>query len=48
MYFVGIWEQTAIISLYSIDWLDLYNQDVDGLTRGISLMFEYNSGQLSY
>jgi len=32
--FVWIWEQTAIISLYSINWLVLYNRDTVCLLRG--------------
>ena len=34
MCFVWIWEQTAIISLYSINWLVLYNTDGVCLLRG--------------
>jgi nitrate reductase alpha subunit len=34
MCFVWISEQTAIISLYSINWLGFYNQDGVCLLRG--------------
>ena len=35
MCFVWLWEQTAIISLYSIDWLvGFYNWDGECLLRG--------------
>ena len=44
MCFVWIWEQTAIISLYSINWLVLYNWDGVCLLRGTDWVFIYNSG----
>jgi hypothetical protein len=45
MCFVWIWEQTAIISLYSIDWLvGFYNWDGVCLLRGTDWVFIYNSG----
>ena len=42
MCFVWIWEQTAIISLYNIDWF-FYNQDGECLLRGTSWVM-YHSG----
>ena len=45
MCFVWIWEQTAIISLYSINWLvGFYNRDRVCLLRGTSWVFRRNSG----
>ena len=43
MCFVFIWEQTAIISLYSIDWL-VFITDAECLLRGTNWVFKYNSG----
>jgi len=43
MCFVWIWEQTAIISLYSINWLSFYNRDGVFLTRGTYGVFIFNS-----
>ena len=42
MCFVWIWEQTAIISIYSINWL-VYNRDLMCLLRGTDWVFIYNS-----
>ena len=42
MYFVWIWEQTAIISLYSINWLVCVTE-TDSLLRGTDWIFIYNS-----
>ena len=39
--FVWIWEQTAIISLYSIIWLLFYNQDGECLLRGTDWTFKF-------
>ena len=41
--FVWIWEQTAIIPLYSINWLVFYNWDGECLLRGTDWIFIYNS-----
>ena len=44
MCFVWIWEQTAIISLYSINWLVFYNRDAVCLLRSsrwIPIGFRY-------
>jgi len=35
--FIWIWEQTAIISLYNINWLVFYKRDEECLLRGTSL-----------
>jgi hypothetical protein len=43
MCFVWISEQTAIISLYSIDWF--YNTDGVCLLRGTDWILKINSGQ---
>jgi hypothetical protein len=40
--FVWIWEQTAIISLYSINWLDFIKHRVS-LLRGADWLFIYNT-----
>jgi hypothetical protein len=42
--FVWIWEETAIISLYNINWLVLI-ADTGCLLRGTSWTFKYNSGE---
>ena len=42
MCFVWIWEQTAIISLYSINWLVFITQ-TECLLRGTDWVFVYNS-----
>jgi len=42
MCFVWISEQTAIISLYSINWLVFYNRDVVCLLRGTDWVFICN------
>ena len=47
MCFVWIWEQTAIISLYSINWLVFITETVC-LLRGTDWAFIYNSGYCSY
>jgi len=39
--FVWLWEQTAIISPYNIDWF--YNQEGEFLLRGTDWIFIYNS-----
>jgi len=44
MCFVWIWEQTAIISLYSINWL-VFIRDGVCLLRGTDWIFIYNSGE---
>ena len=44
MCFVWISEQTAIISLYNINWLVFYNPDGVCLLRGTDWVFKYNSG----
>jgi hypothetical protein len=44
MCFVRISEQTAIISLHSINWLDFYNQFEVCLRRTINWILKYNSG----
>ena len=44
MCFVWISEQTAIISLYNINWLFFYNRDAVCLLRGTDWIFIYNSG----
>jgi len=41
---VWIWEQTAIISPYSINWLVFYNREGVCLLRGTDWIFNYNSG----
>ena len=41
MYFVWISEQTAIISLYSINWL-VFMTDGECLLRGKNLVFQIN------
>jgi len=38
--FVWISEQTAIISILSIDWLVFYNRDGECLLRGTDRIFE--------
>ena len=43
MCFVWIWEQTAIISLYSISWLVCITETVC-LLSGTDWMFIFNSG----
>jgi len=43
MYFVWISEQTAIISLYSIDWL-VFITDTECLLRGVDWIFKCNLG----
>jgi len=43
MCFVWIWEQTAIISLYSINWLVCITE-TECLLRGTDWIFIYNSG----
>ena len=43
MCFVWVWEQTAIISLYSINWLVCYNRDGLRLLRGTNCVVVYNS-----
>jgi len=43
MCFVWIWEQTAIISLYNINWL-VFITDGEYLLRGTDWVFIYNSG----
>ena len=43
MCFVWIWEQTAIISLYSINWLVFITETVCVLWRGTDWVFIYNS-----
>ena len=43
MCFVWIWEQTAIISLYSINWL-VFITETECLLRGTDWVFIYNSG----
>ena len=43
MCFVWIWEQTTIISLYSINWLVFYNRDEVCLLRGTGWVYIYNS-----
>jgi hypothetical protein len=47
MCFVWIWEQTAIISLYYINWL-FYNQDGVCLLRGTDWIFTYNKYSLYF
>ena len=42
MCFVWIWEQTAIISLYSINWL-VFITETECLLRGTDWVFTYNS-----
>jgi len=42
MCFVWIWEQTAIISLYTINWLGFINE-TECLLRGTDWIFIYNS-----
>ena len=42
MCFVWIWEQTAIISLYSINWL-VFITETECLLRGMDWIFIYNS-----
>jgi len=42
MCFVWIWEQTAIISLYNINWL-VFIADTESLLRGTDWVFMYNS-----
>ena len=42
MCFVWIWEQTAIISLYNINWLVFITQ-TECLLRGTDWVFIYNS-----
>ena len=42
MCFVWIWEQTAIISLYSINWLVCITE-TECLLRGTDWVFTYNS-----
>jgi len=44
MFFVWISEQTAIISLYNINWLFFYNGDGVRLLRGTDWMFKCQSG----
>jgi hypothetical protein len=44
MCFVWIWEQTAIIYLYNINWLVFNNPDGVCLLRGRDWIFIYNSG----
>jgi len=44
MCFWGISEQTAIISLYSINWLVFFNRDGVCLLRGTDWIFIHNSG----
>ena len=44
MCFVWIWEQTAIISLYNINWLVFYNRDAVCLLRGTDWVFNCNAG----
>ena len=39
MCFVWIWEQTAIISLYSINWLVFFNRDGVCLLRGTDCIY---------
>jgi hypothetical protein len=47
MCFVWISEQTAIISLYSINWLTgFYNIDRVCLLQGMDWVFKYNSGYM--
>ena len=41
MCFVWIWEQTAIISPYSINWLVFFNRDGVCLLRGTDWVFIY-------
>ena len=43
MCFVWFWEQTAIISLYSINWL-VFITETECLLRGTDWIFKYNSG----
>jgi len=43
--FVWLSEQTAIISLYNINWLVFYNPDGVFLLRGTDWVFKWNSGQ---
>jgi len=43
MCFVWIWEQTAIISLYSINLTGFYNRDGVCLLRGTDWVFKCNS-----
>jgi len=43
MCLVWIWEQTPIISLYSIDWL-VFITDAVCLLRGTDWIFKHNSG----
>jgi hypothetical protein len=42
--FMSISEQTAIFSLYSINWLGICDRDRVCLLRGTNCMFKYNSG----
>ena len=42
MCFVWIWEQTAIISLYSINWL-VFITETECLLRGTDWVFIHNS-----
>ena len=46
MCFVWIWEQTAIIPLYSINWL-VFIIETECLLRGTDWIFIYNSGSWS-
>jgi len=46
MCFVWIWKQTAIISLYNINWLVFYNRDGVCLLRGTDWVFIYNSSNV--
>ena len=47
MCFVWIWEQTAIISLYNINWL-VFITEAECLLRGTDWMFKCNSGNLDF
>jgi len=42
MSFVWIWEQTQIVSLYSINWL-VFITETKCLLRGTDRMYKYNS-----
>jgi hypothetical protein len=46
MCFVWIWEQTAIISLYKINWL--YNRNGEFLLRGTDWIFIHNTGYVFF
>jgi len=45
--FCVVWEQTAIISLYSINWLVCITE-MECLLRGTDWVFIYNSGYVFY